>query len=102
MQLQRYYLADSDDRTRLADDGTVAHAHECTPQYFDSPDDAYRHPASAGLVVHAVPATETIPGAGIGADFAIAADTYAAADPSINPEVYARIAAEVAAICAAQ
>lgn len=79
--MHRYYLADSHDRTRLSLDGTIEPAHSGTPQYFDSPDAAYHHPAAASLMVHSVPAAETVSGAPVGTDIddaVMAADVHRA------------------------
>jgi hypothetical protein len=95
--LLKYFIRNDVDTLRLAEDGTLAAAHACTPQYFDDERRAYMHPLAEGMVVDAVPAVETIPGAGVEADFAIAADTY---DAVISPDVYHRVAADVAAIAA--
>jgi hypothetical protein len=90
-----YYLADAHDRMRLSTTGSIEPANDCQPWYFSSRVSAANHPAFGnGMEVKEVPAAETIPGAGVGAAFATAADTYRA----IGPEVYHRVAAEVHAI----
>jgi hypothetical protein len=58
----KFFLADFHDRNRLAIDGTVKPSHGCTPAYFDTPDEAYQHPAAAELTVHRCLAAETVPG----------------------------------------
>jgi hypothetical protein len=93
MALHRFYLADSDDRNRLAEDGTVQPAHDCAPQYFDTADEAYHHPDADTLHVYSCPYTETLPGVGYG--FATAEPTY---DAVISPDIYYRVATEVHAI----
>ena len=67
MQL-KYWLADADDRNRLADDGTVQPAHQCTPQYFDTADEAYHHPMGQSLKIYKCPKSETIPGMPVGVE----------------------------------
>ena len=79
--MQLFYLADQHDRVRLSTEGTIEAAHDCKPWYFATPKAAYDHPASRedGLLVHAVPAAKTVPGARAGTDIAdavMAEDVY--------------------------
>ena len=101
MTLHRFYLADPADTVRLCSEGTVEPAHTCITQYFDSADEAYqachRRPEADSLTVHAVRAAETLPGVGVGQDFATAEDVYQA----VADGVVARVAADVAAIMGA-
>jgi hypothetical protein len=62
----KFFLADARDALRLAEDDTMRPAHECTPVYFDSADEAYTHPKASGLTVHSCLAAETIPGVPVG------------------------------------
>ena len=97
--MQLFYLADQHDRVRLSTEGTIEAAHDCKPWYFATPKAAYDHPASRedGLLVHAVPTAETLPGVGVGEDFATAADVYRA----VASGVVDQVAADVAAIMGA-
>jgi hypothetical protein len=76
-----YFLADEHDRVRLSIDGKVEESANCKPQYFTTPEAAYAHPAADTLLVHAVPAAETIPGAPKGTDIndAVRADEVVSA-----------------------
>jgi hypothetical protein len=76
-----YFLADEHDRVRLATTGSIEAANDCKPWYFTTPEAAYAHPTAATLLVHAVPAAETIPGAPKGTDIndAVRADDVVSA-----------------------
>ena len=95
--MQLFYLADQHDRVRLSTEGTIEAAHDCKPWLFQSADAAYHHPDAGDLLVHAVPAAETLPGVGVGEDFATAADVYRA----VASGVVDQVAADVAAIMGA-
>jgi len=86
---QQYYLADHQDpdniRHWLATTGELAPAHESTPMYFDSPDDAYHYPGSAALFIHAVPLAETVPGLPQGA--VCAAEVYLSVAHQVAREI---------------
>lgn len=58
----RFYLADRNDRFRLAITGQVEAANNCIPLYFTSEEAAKAHPEPKGLTVFACPVAETIPG----------------------------------------